>query len=59
MCSNTEVDIKVAKFGKDESLPIGVIHVCAKCVGMLYDVIYCGSLKKLSTEKILKHKIET
>ena len=37
-------DIKiVAKFGKDESLPFGVMQVCAKCAGLLYDGVNCGS----------------
>ena len=37
-------DIKiVAKFGKDESLPVGVMQVCAKCAGLLYDGVNCGS----------------
>ena len=36
-------DIKiVAKFGKDESLPFGVLEVCAKCPGLLYDGVNCG-----------------
>ena len=37
-------DVKiVAKFRKDESLPFGVMQVCAKCVGLLYDDVNCGS----------------
>ena len=37
-------DIKtVAKFGKDESLPFGVMQVCAKCTGLLYDGVNCDS----------------
>ena len=41
-------DIKiVAKFGKDESLPFGVMQVCANYTGLLYDVVNCCSLNKL------------
>ena len=47
MRSNAD-DIKiVAKFGKDESLPCGVMQVCAKYAGFLYDVVNCCSLDKL------------
>ena len=47
MHSNAD-DIKmVAKFGKDESLPFGVMQVCAKYAGLLYDVVNCCSLNKL------------
>ena len=41
-------DIKiVAKFGKYESLHLGVMQACAKCAGSLYDVVNCCSLNKL------------
>ena len=41
-------DIKIVpKFGKYESLPFGVMQVCAKCAGLLYDVVNCCSLNKL------------
>ena len=46
MCSDAD-DIKiVAKFGKGKSLPFGVMQVCAKGTGLLYDV-NCSSLNKL------------
>ena len=41
-------DIKiVAKFGKDKSLSFGVMQVCVKCAGLIYDVVNCCSLNKL------------
>ena len=47
MCSNAD-DIKiVAKFVKGESLPFGIMQVCVKCAGLLYDVVNCCSLNKL------------
>ena len=50
-------DIKIVpKFGKDTSLPFGVMQMCAKCACLLYDVVNCCSLNKLLTEKVLKHK---
>ena len=49
-------NIKIfAKVGKDKSLPFGLMQGCDKCVGLLYHV-YGGSLNKLRTEKVLKHK---
>ena len=41
-------DIKiVAKLGKGESLPFGVMQVCVKCTCLLYDVVNCCSLNNL------------
>ena len=35
-------DIKiVAKLGKGEGLPFGVMQVCVKCACLLYDVVNC------------------
>ena len=47
MYSNAD-DIKiVAKLGKGESLPFGVMQVCVKCACLLYDVVNCCSLNNL------------
>ena len=41
-------DIKiVAKLGKGESLPFGVMQVCVKCACLLYDIVKsCSELRR-------------
>ena len=47
MPSNAD-DIKiVAKLGKGESLPFGVMQVCVKCACLIYDVVNYCSLNNL------------
>ena len=47
MRSNADDSKIVAKFGKGESLPFGVMQVSAKCAGLLNDAVNCCSLNKL------------
>ena len=44
MHSNADVIKIVAKLGKGEILPFGVMQVCAKCACLFYDVVNCCSL---------------
>ena len=47
MHSNAD-DIKiVAKLGKGERLPFGVMQVCVKCACLLYGVVNCCFLNNL------------
>ena len=47
MHSNADDNKIVAKLGKCESLPFGVMQVRAQCAGLLYDVVNCCSLNNL------------
>ena len=51
MYSNAD-DIKiVAKLGKGESLPFGVMQVCVKWAYLLYDVVNWCSLRRFCNTK--------
>ena len=47
MHSNADGIKIVAKLGKGESLPFGVMQMCVKCACLLYDVVNCCSLYNL------------
>ena len=45
--SNADDIKKVAKLGKGESLPFGVMQVCVKCACLLYDIVKsCSELRR-------------